>query len=282
MSLVHTQIGDDMGLGKTIQVICLLLAVYRKSGTLSDKEDIRRLRYKLTRGVDGAKKITPSLIVAPACLVDNWFKELVDWGYFSVIKSSRDIDGMIEALRFGYIEIVLISYEFMIKHIDHLKAFSFDLIIYDEGHKMCNTKTSVFCSAMELSSANCRIILTGTPMQNKIEEIGNLLTVVTNGKFLGGKDFKEHFVNPIKQMSTRSATEETRQRGQKRKVEFQALKKQYMLRRDKETELDLKGKDSIVVYCELSDLQRDLYKHILSLPDFDNARYHSTNCKSKN
>jgi SNF2 family DNA or RNA helicase len=280
-------LADEMGLGKTIQVICLLLAIYRKTGTHRDKDAVKMLKRRLTREFHSAEsetaiyKVSPSIVIAPACLVDNWANEIAEWGHFSVLRPQKESpEATKEALAAGYIEIVLLSYEFLQSCLHDFKGINFDLIVFDEGHRMSNTKTQAFAAALSLKPGTCRLILTGTPIQNKIQEIGSLLSVIKCGKFLSGKEFKEHFDTPIKRGAKRNACDAAIALKNARQKELDELLKKYMLRRLKNNELKMKGKSETVIYCELSVLQKTLYKRILSLPDFDNARYNAVPCKT--
>lgn len=94
-------------------------------------------------------------------------------------------------------------------------------------------------------------------------------------RFLDKKEWKAHFSNPIKRAQKKSASEDAVQRGRQRQKELKKLLSAYMLCRTKSViEHELKGKDDIIVFCELSELQKTIYKHLLCLPDFHNARYH--------
>ena len=275
-------LADEMGLGKTIQIICLLLAVYHKKGTNEDKKTIRIMRKrKYEDNLTASINIKPSLIVAPAGLLDNWEEEIVSWGHFSLLRSSNhlSVEDIVGQVQNGHVEILLISYEYMRNFIGDLEKLGFELIIYDEGHKLMNDKGQFNQAALRLRKSECRIILSGTPIQNKIEELGALISVITNGKFLGKREFKEHFVDPIKRGFRKKACPEAIDLAYKRQAELQVLlSNKYMLRRTKEDKLTLLGKKDKVILCELSPIQKELYTYILNLPDFDNARYHATEC----
>lgn len=129
-------------------------------------------------------------------------------------------------------------------------------------------------------------MLTGTPIQNKIEEVGSLLGILTHKTIFEPKSFKEHFVNPMKMSIKKGASKEAEALGEKRKHEFKnMLDNGYMLRRLKENELpqlSALGKKEIVVMCALTPLQNEIYQHILSAPDFDNVRFFNELCPCGN
>lgn len=57
------------------------------------------------------------------------------------------------------------------------------LIVWDEGHVLKSDTTKMYKAAYGIKKAHSRIILTGTPIQNELEELWSLLNVVTNGRF---------------------------------------------------------------------------------------------------
>jgi DNA repair and recombination RAD54-like protein len=117
-------------------------------------------------------------------------------------------------------------------------------------------------------------------MQNRPEELWPLFNLITRGHFREKEDFKNHFVGPIRRSLKAGASEEARALGSRRKDELQGVLGRYLLQRSKEVELgsQLKGKREIVVFCDLSPLQKQLYLHLLSLPDFNNVRIGSLPC----
>lgn len=113
-----------------------------------------------------------------------------------------------------------------------------------------------------------------------MEELWSLLNLVTNRGFNEKHFFVDYFADPIKRLIAKQASHEAIEKGNQRTEELQAILKKYMLQRKKEDVLAdrLKGKREIVVFCELSELQKRLYLHILSLPDFNNVKMGATLC----
>ena len=281
-----------MGLGKTVQIICVLLAVYHKTGTNYDLQRQRDLRKTVAIAPEEITLQSPSLIVVPATVIGNWIEEISQWGHFSVLSSSKQQKGntftITKSANIGkevedfLVEVLVVSYEFMRETIDQLKCIRWNMIIFDEGHKMKNATGRLQFAAKMLNHARSRIILTGTPIQNRIEELGSLLGIVTrNVGFTRSKEFKEHFVGPIKRSLKKNADEEAVTLGAQRNRELQGLLSRYILRRTKGEvlpQLRELGKEEIIVYCKLSKIQSDMYSHILSLPDFDNVRFFNRKC----
>ena len=103
---------------------------------------------------------------------------------------------------------------------------------------------------------------------------------MTNRGFNDKAYFIDYFADPIKRLIAKQASFEAIERGNQRTEELRALLGKYLLQRKKEEVLAdrLKGKREIVVFCELSDLQKRIYTHLLSLPDFDNVKMGSVIC----
>ena len=113
-----------------------------------------------------------------------------------------------------------------------------------------------------------------------MEELWSLLNLVTNRGFNDKAFFIDYFADPIKRLIAKRASFEAVERGNQRTEELRALLGKYLLQRKKEDVLAdrLKGKREIVVFCELSDLQKRIYLHLLSLPDFCNVKMGATKC----
>ena len=275
-----------MGLGKTIQILSLLLSIYHKSGLASiDKtENKKKERGMVVSDITNPIR-HPCLIITPKSVIKNWEIECHRWGYFILHRlnntKNSDIHGMdpedvLQLASESRIEIVLCTYHTLVSYASKLSNIQWEVIIYDEGHELRGQQTKRFKAAMKLSKARCRIILSGTYIQNKLEELWSLLTIVTYGNFNDISTFKSYFVNPIKRKQKRSANEYDISVGEMREIElYNNIISKFILQRFKKDVLCdiLKGKDDYIIFCELSPLQEDLYSYLLSLPDFDNVRY---------
>eukprot|EP01041_Mallomonas_annulata_P001169 gene1169-2269_t len=246
-------------------------------------------------------KGSPCLIIAPKSVIGHWEQELRRWGYFLVVNLSNSSsestssgttntstqlssEDNLNLIMNHKTDIVLCTYRGLVSYISSLCKISWRVVAFDEGHELKGEKSQRHIAAMKLTRAKFRVILSGTPVQNKLEELWALLTVVTNGSFNDKTSFKQHFSAPIKRAHKRSADEDAVTLGGLRKKELQEnIMSKFMLQRFKEDVLgdELLGKDDVIVFCEMSPLQTDIYAHILSLPDFDNVRYLSVLCPCK-
>jgi len=302
-------LGDDMGLGKTCQSIGLLLALMEKSGTNRDQDKIfdnqeavleilkeeRRAVDNIYYGnnehnpdsQDGRKNKTvkrsrhsPVLVISPASVVKNWMRELRQWGHFaaySIETGAQDQRAEIfENFRLGLAEVLVISNSLFSKKeiFVSLMQIEWNLIIVDEFHEYKNDKTSKHRSVKELSvKRKIPVIgLTGTAFQNDIIEVFNLAEICQPGKLGEKKQFEVYFSRTIKQGAKKNATTKAKELGAKRQEELHLLLKGITLSRKKsdfKEILDLKSKTENAIFCELSPLQKRMYTHMLTLPEYD-------------
>ena len=110
--------------------------------------------------------------ILSSALLDTWEKEIISWGHFLYMRpvNEHSLEEIEEAVSVGFVEIILVSYDFMKNHIHHLKDVNYELIVFDEVHNLANVNSMKYLSAMQLTHAHCRIGLTGTPMMNKTED----------------------------------------------------------------------------------------------------------------
>jgi SNF2 family DNA or RNA helicase len=260
-------LGDDMGMGKTVQVAALFLAIYEKHGTNEDKINLkihRDLNVNDKRG-----KFKPCLVLCPSSVVDNWYKELNTWGHFSIASMNNGSNGAIEKVERNEVEILIGSYHKFTNNANRLSKISWNVTVFDEGHQMKNIKTNTYKAAMSLTRTRSCIMLTGTPIQNTSKELWSLLSLIDHN-FMNKKDFDSYYATPIERSMNNNAAKECIDMGNKRKKELQRLLKTYHIARKKESLTGtnaLKGKDDVIVMCDLSPLQQLLMKEVLLLPD---------------
>jgi len=172
-------LADDMGLGKTLQSIALMYTLL-KTGITADKKTT-------------AKRI---VIVCPCSLVKNWDNEIKKWlgeGTVKVLALAeldrktveKSIDIFVKTNMFS---VLIASYECLRTHIGRINKTpaGCDLLIADEAHRLKNKENQ---TSMALASLPCRrrILLSGTPMQNDLEEFFAMVDF-TNPGILGTQE----------------------------------------------------------------------------------------------
>ncbi len=218
-------LADDMGLGKTLQAI-VAIAQYRQ------------------------KKKGLTLIVCPTSLLYNWKEEFSKFDpqlkvlVIDGIPSSRK--RLIENMR--KYDVVITSYTLLQKDVEHYKQISFGYIILDEAQHIKNRGTRN-AKSVKMISVEHRLILSGTPIENSLDEMWSLFDFLMPG-FLGTYDrFVEKYIRI-------SGAEQTKN--------LEYLRKKvapFILRRMKSDVLhDLPPISEIVYHCQLSDTQQQLYR----------------------
>jgi hypothetical protein len=221
-------LADDMGLGKTLQTIA-----------------------HLVRERDAGRADRPSLIVCPTSLVGNWQREL---GKFApglsvvVLHGPRRDSRFEEAAR---ADVVLTTYPILVKDLESLKKQGYYLVILDEAQAIKNPRALAGQAVRQLSARH-RLCLSGTPVENNLEELWSLFDFLMPG-FLGdAQRFRTHFRIPIERAGNQLRLEALRN-----------AVSPFILRRMKEhVARDLPPKTEIVRPVELSDDQRELYESI--------------------
>jgi len=243
-------LADDMGIGKTVQAICLLAEAHR-SGT----------------------KTAPSLIVCPTSLVDNWKEELnrFEPGLKVVTYVGAPTERRKLLKQRSNVDVYVTSYGLVQRDLELFESFTFTYVILDEAQAIKNRETRNARSVKQLN-AFYRLVLTGTPVENSLDDLWSLFDFLMPG-FLGSH---ERFT----QMYMRSNAHE-------KALDF--LKKRiapFVLRRMKQDVLeDLPPISHETYHCYLHDEQRTIYQkaakqakeelqNLVETKGFDKARLH--------
>ena len=250
-------LADDMGLGKTLQGITLLWTLL-KQGITGDGPIAKR-----------------ALIVCPTSLVSNWDDECIKWlkgkvRTMPICEANRAdvISSMNRFLNYNghdRAQVMIVSYETFRIHADRFdKPNSVDLIICDEAHRLKNGDT---LTNKALGSVPClrRVMLSGTPMQNHLDEFYSMVNFCNPGLLGTNGEFYKKFEKPILDGREPDATEKQLALAQERNGELSELVNKFVLRRTNTIlSKHLPPKVVEVVCCKLSPLQQMIYRHFLS------------------
>uniref|UniRef100_A0A4W6CKF6 Excision repair cross-complementation group 6-like 2 n=1 Tax=Lates calcarifer TaxID=8187 RepID=A0A4W6CKF6_LATCA len=261
-------LGDDMGLGKTVQVIGFLAAVLHKTGTW---EDIKNNRPQFLQSQIPSKQSKPNkvfLIVAPLSVLYNWKDELDTWGHFQcVVVHGLRKEEELARIKKGRIEIALTTYETLRLCLDQFNNIDWSAVVVDEAHKIKNPSSQI-TQAMKELKCKIRIGLTGTILQNNLEELWCVMDWAIPGCLGNLGHFKNKFSDPIEQGQRHSATKRALATGRKtvralvRKISHWFLRRTKALIREQ-----LPKKNDRVVYCSLTDFQQTVYQTVLDTED---------------
>ncbi|XP_037659265.1 DNA repair and recombination protein RAD54B isoform X2 [Choloepus didactylus] len=241
-------LADEMGLGKTLQCISLIWTL-QCQGPYGGKPVIKK-----------------TLIVTPGSLVNNWRKEFQKWLGSERIKIfTVDQDHKVEEfINCLFYSVLIISYEMLLRSLDQIKNIKFNLLICDEGHRLKNSAIKTTTALISLSCEK-RIILTGTPIQNDLQEFFALIDFVNPGILGSLSAYRKIYEEPIIISREPSASEEEKELGEKRAAELTCLTGLFVLRRTQEViNKYLPPKIENVVFCRPGALQIELYRKLLN------------------
>nr|GEW51041.1 protein chromatin remodeling 25 [Tanacetum cinerariifolium] len=246
-------LADDMGLGKTLQSITLLYTLLRQ-------------------GFDGNPMVKKAIIVTPTSLVSNWEAEIKKWvgervKLVALCESSRDdVISSIDNFRSprSRLQVLIVSYETFRMHSTKFNdSCSCDLLICDEAHRLKNDQT-LTNKALAALSCRRRILLSGTPMQNHLEEFFAMVNFTNPGILGDAAFFRRYYETPIICGREPTASEVEKQLANERSGELSAKVNQFILRRTNALLSNhLPPKIVEVVCCKLTPLQKELYTHFI-------------------
>ncbi|KAL6114861.1 smarca2 [Pungitius sinensis] len=235
-------LADEMGLGKTIQTIALITYL---------------MEYKRING--------PFLIIVPLSTLSNWLYELEKWSP-SVVKIAYKGTpvlrrGLVPQLRSGKFNVLLTTYEYIIKDKNILAKIRWKYMIVDEGHRMKNHHCKLTQVLNTHYVAPRRLLLTGTPLQNKLPELWALLNFLLPTIFKSCSTFEQWFNAPFAMTGERVDLNEEETILIIRRLH--KVLRPFLLRRlKKEVESQLPEKVEYVVKCDMSAIQKVLYRHM--------------------
>ncbi|XP_001607169.1 ATP-dependent helicase brm isoform X2 [Nasonia vitripennis] len=237
-------LADEMGLGKTIQTIALVTYLMEK------------------KKVNG-----PFLIIVPLSTLSNWILEFEKWAPSVVVVSykgspagRRAIQSQMRATKFN---VLLTTYEYIIKDKSVLAKLQWKYMIIDEGHRMKNHHCKLTQVLNTHYLAPHRLLLTGTPLQNKLPELWALLNFLLPSIFKSCSTFEQWFNAPF------ATTGEKVELNEEETIliirRLHKVLRPFLLRRlKKEVESQLPDKVEYIIKCDMSGLQKVLYKHMQS------------------
>lgn len=237
-------LADEMGLGKTIQSISLITYLIEKKN--EDK----------------------FLVIVPLSTITNWTVEFEKWApsvKVIVFKGSpQQRKELLFDVRMGNFQVMLTTYEYIIKERPMLSRFSYSHMIIDEGHRMKNAQSKLSLTLKQYYRTNNRLILTGTPLQNNLPELWALLNFVLPKVFNSVKSFDEWFNTPFANTGSQEKIELTEEESLLVIRRLHKVLRPFLLRRlKKDVEKDLPDKVEKVLKCNLSGLQYILYQQML-------------------
>merc|ERR1711953_577354 len=232
-------LADEMGLGKTIQSLAFLDGIFQY-------------------GIRG-----PFLVIAPLSTIPNWQREFELWSEMNVIvyHGSQTSRNMLAEYEMYYkddkgqrlndvfkFHVLITTYECVIQDILELCEIKWRACVIDEAHRLKNNKCKLL-EGLQLLSLESRLLLSGTPLQNNIQELYSLLSFLEPDQFRSQSEFMKEFGD---------------MQNEDQVKKLQSVLKPLMLRRMKEdVEKSLKPKEETIVEVELTNIQKKYYRGIL-------------------
>ncbi|KAH7149257.1 SNF2 superfamily RAD26-like protein [Dactylonectria estremocensis] len=267
-------LGDDMGLGKTVQVAAFLTAAFGKTGDERDARRMRQVRQHIGRWYPRV------LVICPGSLIMNWKNELNRWGWWHVdVFHGVNKEDVLGAARAGRLEIMITTYDTYKNSRSSINMVQWDAVIADECHRL-KDRYSETTKALSEINALCRLGLTGTAIQNKYEELWTLLDWTNPGHFGTLAEWSQTVTKPLTVGQSHDATVAQLSLARQTATKLvENLLPRYFLRRMKTLIAhQLPKKTDRVVFCPLTDLQRDAYENFLASREVDIIRTISEPC----
>ncbi|KAF3796912.1 Chromatin structure-remodeling complex protein [Nymphaea thermarum] len=241
-------LADEMGLGKTVQVISLICYL------MESKND---------RG--------PFLVVVPSSVLAGWDSEINFWApsiskivYSGPPEERRKL--FKERIVHQKFNVLLTTYEYLMNKHDRpkLSKILWHYIIIDEGHRIKNASCKLNAELKHYQSSH-RLLLTGTPLQNNLEELWALLNFLLPNIFNSSEDFSQWFNKPFENGNDNSPDEALLSEEENLLIinRLHQVLRPFVLRRLKhKVENELPEKIERLVRCEASAYQKLLMKRV--------------------
>ncbi|KAK8792072.1 hypothetical protein WA158_005449 [Blastocystis sp. Blastoise] len=165
----------------------------------------------------------------------------------------------------GKFNVILTTYEFIIKDKSCFKNIQWEYLIIDEGHRMKNSGSKLFQVLTKYYKNKRKLLLTGTPLQNSLPELWSLLNFILPRLFESSEDFDTWFNKPFSHFGGSTGGTEVLTSEESLIIinRLHEVIRPFILRREKKNVLDrLPDKKEILLYSDLSAWQKVVYKQL--------------------
>ncbi|CEF67400.1 Chromodomain-helicase-DNA-binding protein 6 [Strongyloides ratti] len=233
-------LADEMGLGKTVQSVTFLQEIYDS-------------------GIHG-----PFLVIVPLSTLHNWEREFETWTNLNAIVYHGGTLSRETAQKYEFFypqnstknkrnvtkfDAIITTFEMVVSDCSSLSQIPYRIAIIDEAHRLKNRNCRLITNGLGFFKIEHKVLLTGTPLQNNMQELFSLLNYLDPEQFYSANDFLSKY--------GQCQTEE-------QVKELQEILKPMMLRRLKEdVEKSLQPKEETIIEVQLSTIQKKYYRAIL-------------------
>ena len=249
-------LADEMGLGKTYMALTVLAACIAPPVPPSESRTHAR----------------KAIIVVPSTLIDNWKKEIqklfsVSMSVLTIKSSNKQDTEAVKSFAINKIPVLIIGYEMFRKFSNQIgnNIKYLELMICDEGHRLKNEKGNQTTVALNKCPAKKRLLLTGTPIQNNLDELFSIVSFVYPGYLGSIQSFRDTYANPIKQYQMKNATVDDVYYGEAASRKLRKKLRNIVIRRTQEQVLKhiLPPRTDFLVSLPLSQEQQKIYRQIV-------------------
>ncbi|GMM34231.1 DNA-dependent ATPase [Saccharomycopsis crataegensis] len=257
-------LADEMGLGKTLMTITLIWTLLRQSPYLSQSVI--------------AKKV---LVVVPVTLIGNWKKEFKKWlnvnriAVLTLGSSKNNNNEMMSLRMFGQTkvhQVLLIGYEKLVTVKDVLvqSRIKFDLLVCDEGHRL-KSGSSKAIQVLKSLNIKRKVLLSGTPIQNDLEEFYTLIDFINPGILGSYPTFQKEYMKPILRSREPNCTnQEILRIGHEKSQQLILITKPFILRRTNEIlNKFLPPRQDLVIFIKPTSYQTKVFGNIIRSKNFE-------------
>ena len=234
-------LADDMGLGKTLQVLAMIAQERQSLG----------VDLGAGPGPDGGEVLAPWLVIAPTSVMGAWAGEAAQFVpglRVRVLGETAARRGVSVADAAAEADLVVTSYAVLRLDGEAFRAVRWAGVVVDEAQAVKNHR-SITYQAVRRLHAQCRFVVTGTPMENNLMELWSLLSIAAPGLFPDPKAFSDYYRRPIESGAAPERLETLRRRI-----------RPLMLRRTKQSvAADLPPKQEQVIRVDLPTRHRRIY-----------------------
>ncbi|MGB3117645.1 MAG: DEAD/DEAH box helicase [Verrucomicrobiales bacterium] len=227
-------LADDMGLGKTLQTLTHLLA------------EIESERHQGS----------PSLVIAPTIVVENWQLEAAKFAPGLKVRVLQGPDRHRHFASLAKVDLALTSYALISRDLEQYLAQSFHLLILDEAQHIKNPGALVTRTVGQLRATH-RLCLSGTPVENHLGELWSLMHFLMPGMLGSQEAFTETYRTPIEKNGNAA----------KREALAHRVGPLILRRTKQDVAKELPPKTEILHAIQLSEAQKDLYETVRSAMD---------------